>query len=289
MTLAPSTVGKTERIEGTRTITSLIRIIRWCVEGGGLVRGRPDEIVDLLSQYEGFLAIAHHTNAVAETRRLEDDVPYWHPYPWGEPLEYLRLIEIMQCRGNQERDVCSDPWRGWHQNNGASAQDALALGHKLGFVGGTDDHCGYPGRAYAEEQGGLMHDPKSIILTGVWTPRVERQCLYDTLWARHTWAVWDTRAIVYYAVNNVLMGGELEVPKGTELTARIALSAEDALQSLEIVSEGATAWLGSFSDADVEVEVPLGQAKASTHYYLRGLLRNGGLIYASPVYVAVKL
>ena len=259
-----------------------------CGGKAGIGGGHPDKLIDQLKQHRDFIAIPHHTNAVAETRKLEDDSPYWYTYQWTEPAEYVRLIEVFQCRGNQERDNYPDAWRGWHQDNHASAQDALAQGYKLGFVGGTDNHCAWPGRAYAPVEAAGRHDPKSVILTGLWAERVERQSVYDALWARHTWAVWDTRALVVFRVNDVLMGGSLAATKGDPLVAHIRLSAEDALQSLEIVSERETVWASSFSELDIDIDVPLGQAARSTHFYLRGLQRDGGILYASPVFVAVS-
>jgi hypothetical protein len=65
------------------------------------------------------------------------------------------------------------------------------------------------------------------------------------------------------------------------------LSAEDSIQTLEIVSEGRVVWDAGFSEWDVEFDAPLGDAKTSTHFYLRALQRNGGIIYASPVFVEV--
>jgi len=264
------------------------------VSGGpaGIAGGRPDNLrekLDQLSRTRDFLVIPHHTNSVAETRRQEDDSPFWHPYPWAEPADdYLRLVEIMQIRGNQEREEYDDAWRGWHQNNHSSVQTALALGHKLGFVGGTDNHCGWPGRAFAECEGLGIHPSRSVILTGVWTPRLERQNVYDSLKARHTWAVWDTRALVWFAVNGTQAGSEIAIPRGTELTAHLRLSAEDALQTVEIISAGRVVWQQSFVEPDVEIEISLGTAEQSTHFYLRALQRNGGIIYASPVFVAVS-
>lgn len=261
-----------------------------CGGSAGIDRGRPDQCAERLRELyrkNDFIAIPHHTNSVAETRKIEDDSPCWHPYPWTTPEDYIRLVEIFQVRGNQERNVYQDAWRGWHQNHGASVQDALALGHKLGFVGGTDNHCGWPGRAFAGFEGGGIHPPKSVILTGLWTPRLERQSVFDSLKSRHTWAVWDTRALVHFKVNTAAAGDELTVARGTELTASIRLSAEDALQTVELVSEGKVVWQKSFTKLDVELEVQLGRAARTTHYYLRALQRNGGLIYASPIFVAV--
>lgn len=73
---------------------------------------------------------------MAETRRAEDDAPFWHSHPWSDPKPYVRLVEIMQCRGNQEREVMDDVRRGWRQNNNASAQVGLARGSLSSHSGG---------------------------------------------------------------------------------------------------------------------------------------------------------
>lgn len=259
-----------------------------CGGSAGIQGGLLTELPTPLQERHDFLAIPHHTNAVAESRRLEDDTPFWHPYSWGEPKEFRRLVEIFQARGNQERNAYDDAWRGWHQHNGASAQDALAAGHRLGFVGGSDNHCGWPGRAFAECEGGGLHPAKSVILTGAWVKSVDRQPVYDALYARRTWAVWDTRALVWFTVNDVPAGGELSVVPGTALTARLRLSAESSLQSIEIISAGVTVWSGASAAWDVDLEIPLGRVEGSTYFYLRALERDGGLIYASPVFVTIK-
>ena len=262
-----------------------------CGGAAGITGGRPDELVERLRELHklhDFIAVPHHTNSVSETRRAADDSPYWHQYPWTCPEDYIRLVEIMQCRGNQELDVYDDAWRGWHQNNRASVQEALALGYKLGFVGGTDNHCGWPGRAFDECEGMGMRPLSSVILTGVWTPRVERQAVFDSLKARHTWAVWDTRALVHFAVNSAWAGDETTVCPGTELSAHIRLSAEDALQTVQLVSDRRVLWQSSFDELDVELTVALGPAEQSTYFYLRALQRNGGIIYVSPVFVTVQ-
>ncbi len=75
---------------------------------------------------------------------------------------------------------------------------------------------------------------------------------------------------------------------GEPLKARIKLSAEAPLQSVEIVSEGESVWIDSFTEMDIDVEVPLGQAQTSAYFYLRALQRDGTIIYASPVFVAVS-
>ena len=58
-----------------------------CGGSAGIRTGRPDTLVEKLNDIHrehDFIGVPHHTNAVAETRRLEDDSPYWHPYPWDQ-------------------------------------------------------------------------------------------------------------------------------------------------------------------------------------------------------------
>jgi Protein of unknown function (DUF3604) len=265
-----------------------------CGGSAGIVSGRPDDLAEkllnLYKQQDDFITIPHHTNSVAETRTVEDDTPYWHPYPWLGQQEYIPLVEIMQTRGNQEANIYDDAWRGWHQNNGSSVQDALALGCKMGFVGGTDNHCGWPGRVYAESEVplGANYSLTDVILTGVWTPAVERQAIFDSLKARHTWAVWNTRAIVWFAVNNTLMGGELNIKKGDNISAYVKITAEDSLQSVEIISDKKTVWNSSSANPEVDFNVDLGKAEKSCYFYLRALQRDGGIIYASPIFITVE-
>lgn len=261
-----------------------------CDGRAGVKGGNPNDLKDTLRQYNKFFAVPHHTNAMAETRKIEDDSPYWHPYPFEEPEKYQRLIEIFQTRGNQERNTYTDVWRGWHQNNGSSVQDALDMGYKLGFTGGTDNHNGWPGRAYTKHEGGGIHSPKSVILTGAWVKEKTRKGVFNALYNRNTWAVWDTRAILLFSINRSLMGEEITVKIGQELTAWIGLSAEAPIQSLEIISQVGTVYALSLENPDIDMEIPLGSIdkEMETYFYVRILLRNGGLVYASPVFVKVK-
>jgi hypothetical protein len=254
-----------------------------CGGSAGALKGGPNQNNARIAEMEDLLAVPHHTNADAETRRPEDDTPVWLPYPWAAPVKPLRLVEIAQVRGNQEANDYADAWRGWHQRNDASFQDALAKGHRVGMTGGTDNHCGWPGRIWSHEEGGPTTE-KSVILTGAWTERIERGSVFKALYARRTWAAWDTRGIVWFEVNGAPMGAETALPAGTPLTARVLISAESPLRTIEIVSEGAVVWQASAADRDVDLRIPLGAAR-STHFYLRVLERAGGILYASPVFV----
>ncbi len=231
-----------------------------------------------------FIAIPHHTNV--------SGAPHWFPYPFDKvkPSDYHRLIEVFQCRGNQERNTYSGNWRKWralHFNNNSSVQDALAKGFKMGFVAGTDNHAAYPSKMFCAKPGYGKMPLNSTGLTGVWVDKITRQDVFDGMFARNTWAVWDTRALVYFTVNGEPMGSEIKVNKGDDVKARIKISAEAPLETIEIISEAKTVWEGSAGKPDIDKKVELGKIEIDTYFYLRAMQEDGALIYASPVFVEV--
>jgi hypothetical protein len=251
------------------------------------VQEKLDSLQQSLPDLQKFIAIPHHTNAVAETRK-PDGTPYWFQYPFTHGDSYHRLIEIFQARGNMERNEYPDAWRGWYNHFDSSVQDALDMGYKAGFTAGTDNHVSRPGRCFAAIENFGRIPGYSQSLTGIWTDQMDRNSVFKSLFNRHTWAAWDTRALVYFTINGALSGNEIKVEMGTPIKARIKMSSEDALQSIEIVSEREPVWIDTIDDLDFDISVDLGTADRSTHFYLRALLRNGGIVYASPVFVGVE-
>jgi len=228
--------------------------------------------------YRDFVAIPHHTNSRG---RLRNGKYAFSPYPWGKPRdEYLRLIEIMQVRGNYEREESPEGWRTDGHNHGASAQSALALGHKIGFIASTDNHKGWPSVAVAN----------SRLYAGIWTSSRSRQDIYNGLYNRHTWACWDTKAIVLFEIGKAMQGDEITLEEPQNLCARIKMSVEAPLDVLDIVTANDQKISIDVSNEslDIDTEIDLGMVKEDTFFYLRARQKNGALIYASPIFVSVQ-
>ncbi len=241
---------------------------------------RPAQYIEALP-YNNFLAIPHHANAVSYAIR-DDGSHYWNAYPWGEPRDdYLRLVEIFQSRGNFEREDPPDGWRTEFRNNGSSAQTALEKGHKIGFTGGTDNHQCWPAR----ENSGRA--PIGWIYTGAWVTSRDRQAVFDALYARHTWACWDTRAIVCFRINDAMQGDELKVASGARLMAHIQLAVEQPLAVLEIVSRHDATWPIAANGLEIDTTLDLGPATDNTFFYLRARQNDGAIIYASPIFITL--
>jgi hypothetical protein len=251
---------------------------------------RPAEYIeDLPTSYQDFLAIPHHTNAVSYAVR-DDGTHNWRNYPWGEPCpRYLRLVEIFQSRGNFEREDPPEGWRAEFRNHGSSVQSALTKGHPLGFVGGTDNHAGWPARIQPSQRRGFSGVAGSWIFTGAWVTQRTREAILDALTARHTWACWDTRAVVRFSIDGALQGDRIDLDEPRALRATIRMAVEAPLASLELVTEGETAIEIDVSDLDLDIDtkVDLDIVDAPTFFYLRARQVDGALIYASPIFVGL--
>jgi hypothetical protein len=246
----------------------------------------PEKYIEILP-YDNFIAIPHHTNAVSYALR-DDGSHYWGAYPWGKPRDsYLRQIEVMQSRGSFEREDPPAGWRAEYRNNQGSAQVALAKGHKIGFIGGTDNHTGYPSLMSHGVPG--KENRVSWIYTCAWIRKRTRQSVYDAVYDRHTWGCWDTRAIVLFEIESAMQGDELKLSGSQKLSARIKMSVEAPLDVLEIVTEDDRCiCVGSLGDSlDIETQVDLGMVDKNTFFYLRARQTDGALIYASPIFVTV--
>ena len=95
------------------------------------------------------IAVPHHTNAgqsfVKGTHRdLLSKGIYWTQYDWVQTNPRMRLVEIVQSRGNFEADSVDPDWDIRQGGRGSSVQDALSRGWRLGFIAGSDNHQGHP-------------------------------------------------------------------------------------------------------------------------------------------------
>ncbi len=228
------------------------------------------------------VVIPHHTNA--KSYQTEG----WGAFQWIQPApDYLRLLEIFQSRGNQERESYPDNvlWRVEFTNNGGSFQTGLDKGFRLGVVAGTDNHSCYPSRIQWHSQG-KYPGKDEYFFTGVWAKKRSREEVLKGLFERNTWACWGTRAIVRFTINGILQGGELDVSNKDQLTASIRISAEEPLKLLELVTSKDKSIPLKFNekDKDINLKVDLGNADGVPYYYLRAILKNGAIIYASPVF-----
>jgi hypothetical protein len=256
-----------------------------------------------------FLTIPHHTNArsghgadvierlrgmgedhydYARTTKIED--VGWGPFDWTRYNDkFLRLVEVFQCRGSFELDKTGGAVKmgGFH----SSAQDALALGHRLGFIGSTDCHQGRPGNFHQVTKfGGLA---------GVLAAELTREAIFDALWERRCFATTGSRIILEFWVNDSIMGSIINVrgkEKNFNRQVKASIFGTARIKQVDIVrnnktvySQNSTTDLMKCEWEDKEDMAKVFQdsgfqGKPVVCYYLRVTQEDGNLACSSPVY-----
>ncbi len=178
-------------------------------------------------------------------------------------------------------------------------QRALAMGRRLGFTGGGDDHHGHPGDPTATGAEPFRYRDG---LMGVWAPELTREAIFQAMYDRHTYATTGTRMLVLFRVADAFMGDEIEVSERPELaesrTIEAFIAGESKLAQVEVVrnNEAVHSIRPEGSDLALEWidEDPLEPMALNpvdydqprfVFYYLRILQSDGQMAWASPVWL----
>ena len=190
-------------------------------------------------------------------------------------------VEILSGHGGSERD--GGPYPMYHTMGPRQYRGTLAygleLGHRFGFLGGTDHHGGYPGH-YGEGR------------TGVYAPELTRQAIWDAIRARRCYAVTGDRIGLQFTINDAVMGEETTVSGAREI--RVAVSGADALDRIEVVKNNrplkrvfGPAPVAAPPDpvrAKVRVEWGWGDKEEWVRWDARVRLSRGRLVSAEPCF-----
>lgn len=252
---------------------------RYCVE----------ELVELFEDEET-LVIPHHTNMDnAAGKGQPGTLPAWGAFHWPDQIQpkHLRLIEFNQQRGSFESEIPDPLWQPpfWHNFRGGlggSAQTGLGRGHRIGFIGGTDNHNGWPtmeGNGHAI--GGI---------TGVIAETLDSASIHAALHARRCYATTGARIVAQATLNGQPIGTELTLEATAERQFMIHIRGTAPLEQVEIISFGqvahsftvekdATSFHGEWPDDRAERPVE------DVYYYVRARQSDGHLIWLSPWWV----
>jgi hypothetical protein len=141
--------------------------------------------------------------------------------------ELSPVVEILSMHGMAESDYTDRPFlhsMGPLQHKGTMAE-GLSRGHRFGVLGNTDHHSAHPG-SYGHG------------LTGVWAYERTRQAVWEAFYARRTWAMTGDAVRLWYALEDVPMGGELllnQQPRRNGLTHHIEVDSPSAIDYVELV------------------------------------------------------
>lgn len=148
------------------------------------------------------------------------DPPFVHP-------TLVPSLEIVSFHGQSERYAPDHPLSyesldtGWSTNGRHFAQDAWAVGRRLGTVGGSDDHFSQPG---------------NLGLTAVYAPELTRRAVFDAIRAGRTYATSQgQRIILDFSINGTPMGSDVKLAAAQDPLIRIMAVGTDTIAFVELL------------------------------------------------------
>jgi hypothetical protein len=210
-----------------------------------------------------------------------------HPMAWMNwdvyDPELDRLVEIYSCWGSSE-------YRHNHLWNkasphGHSVRHALRLGHKVGFVGGSDSHTGYVGRSIPDGDR-YKFIPFKAGFTAVWCEKLSREAIFDALQSRSCYASTGERIVIEFWVDDHFMGSDIS-EKRDRHSCRFSILGTDLVRYVEIIRDGESVFstVPNKDSISLEWEDRSRAAKTAHYYYLKAVQADGNTAWASPVWV----
>lgn len=250
----------------------------------------PDLFRALAENEERAIVIPHHTAHGGNWCDWKDH----HP-------GYERLVEIFQCRGSYE---CAEadgnpapelPWR-LPQHPEGYVRHALALGWRVGFTAGGDDHDGLWGT-----EARLPHYRQG--LTCVEAEANTRDAIFAALYHRRAVATTGARVLLTYRLSGHPMGSELSLGTDPGLAGCRSLAVDchgtAPIDRLEIIRNNAVVHVVSgdgaldlscrWDDMEPLAQLWLPAAPHCDHpfvfYYVRAVQQDGEVAWASPCWI----
>ena len=251
----------------------------------------PDLFGALARNKERAIVIPHHTGHGGNFCDWKDHDPASE-----------RLVEIFQMRGGYEcsaRNGNPVPERGAgaKPHKKGYVRGALALGWRVGFTAGGDDHVGCWGTESRFDSGygqGLM---------SVEASERSREAIFAAMYNRRVVATTGARMLLTYRLNGYPMGSELSVSALPELADSRKLSVEfhgtAAIDRIDIIRNNSVVYSTSatddrdlcltWEDCNCMDSIWLPTSKFCTHpfafYYVRAVQQDDEVAWASPVWI----
>ena len=231
------------------------------------------------------LVVPHHTNMDSYVREgvvREDGRPAWCAMHWPQPAnrDVVRLVEMVQTRGCFEAEETDERWRIWDGGLGGSVRTALARGYRLGFVGGTDNHSGWPTRKGDGFCG----------LTAIQAPALAWGELFGALHARRCYATTGARIVADVTLNGHPMGSELRLQPGAERRLRVRIRGTAPLECVQVIHCGHLLAELPVADGSPDLDAEWtddrpGRPLQDIYYYVRARQQDGECLWTSPFWI----
>ena len=171
--------------------------------------------------------------------------------------------------------------------NSWSYQHAWATGHRIGVIGGSDNHFGTPG----------LNDfvptiPHHAGLSIVFAPELSHGAIFSGLYNRRCYATSGARILVDVTVDGLPMGAEASRPSGSPVPILVRVAGTARLESVEVLKYAAGDFVvvpgETTRSGDKDLTMTLVDVlDGSTLYYVRVRQSDGEWAWTSPVWIDV--
>lgn len=219
----------------------------------------------------GCLIIPHHTG--------------WTGTDWADADDALQpLVEIVSNHGRFEymgnRPI---PHRGGLR--GHFVQDALAMGRRIGIIGGSDNH----GLIWHHKMA-RQRDSYRTGLACVLAPNLSRAAVFEALRQRRCFGTTGIKPRLDFRVNGHVMGAEIPAPVDGKVRIVANVTAQHVIKWMTVVKNnavwyeyGGEGYTSKFTITDPEL------GAGGAFYYLRVEFEGEQMAWSSPIWVGGKV
>ena len=209
-------------------------------------------------------------------------------YTWtAAPAQYaMDLVEVYSKWGACESAANVFPvidGSGQPPRPGGSAQDALAAGHRVAFVGGSSTHFGFPGATLWENDWASAARYDKSGLTAVFVDELTRDAVFDALKSRRCYATTGERIRLSFTINGQPMGSVL--PAGERLRIHVEATGTAPIKRAEVFRNGVLAHhkIGGRDEFEMTFDDPA--PAGPTWYYARVTQSGEDIAWSSPIWI----
>ncbi|MDO8682119.1 MAG: DUF3604 domain-containing protein [Armatimonadota bacterium] len=196
-----------------------------------------------------------------------------HPMDWDfHDPHFQCVVEMFQCRSSMEYEGCPRQIPNPTKYKGCYVQDALARGHRMGFIASGD------------------HNAMGIGVAAVLVKEISRKGIIEALLAKRCYATTGDKIFVDFRVDGHIMGTEYAAAGKPRISAVVEsikpMTNAVIFKNNKVIYEMGQDELKSRKSLSIDfVDQDFSE---NSYYYLRVIQENKHIAWSSPVWADVK-